>query len=712
MGDTPWRLDQIHYPDAGGAFSVQQTYDEVGNLRAVHPALAPGQTVDDPGVPFYWKLTDADQGIRIGSEQFGNDVLSTREYYRVDQSYAECSAGDGSCMPGRLRGITTDSGAELIQDTRYAYDRNGNLRQFVPDLLTGGETLSYEYDGFDRLKKATSFSNAGTIVTDYAYNPAGDITSQTGVGTYNYFPDHFTVANDPTPNIYRLDANGNQWERSGPLVAGGYQKLDYNDFDMPWRIQTGQGTAAAETRLEYETDGTRVIKRENVDGGVQQTTYIDELYERVTRDGTEPINRYRVFAGSRPVAQVTRSGSSETKVYLHDDHLGSTSAITDGDGVTLETRSFKPFGQADGTFGQAVINGFTGHEHDGEQGLINMRGRIYDPAIGRFLTADPFVTNPLSSQGWNRYAYVENNPMTFVDPSGFGGLEVDIYFHGPESVAGEESTSDGGGGPSSSGPGSDSTVTGGWGPNGDDTAGMPDGPTGATGPGCGPDCGAGRGGGPSTINNPNAFPIGTPPGGSTPPPSQTGGIVPGPWAPPGRQPIRYYIGNEAHDAIAEAYRLGHPLDLVFTNTTPLQTIAGSLGMNPAALAPFQFLKPDIFNATTGEVYEIKPAGQELVALQRVLLYQRLLTSVGLNVKLGRVGAPGTTGVVAAPGGAYVFASVFPGVISYKYVPKSSPNFGKLGRVSARVALATGIAAATIAAIILAPEVLVLVPAAL
>jgi RHS repeat-associated protein len=196
-----------------------------------------------------------------------------------------------------------------------------------------------------------------------------------------------------------------------------------NDFDMPWRIQTGQGTEAAETRLEYEAGGTRVIKREDVLGGIQQTTYIAELYERVTRDGPQPLNRYRIFAGSRPVAQVTRTGSnpvSDTVQYLHDDHLGSTSVVIDADGDSIDTRSFGPFGQTEAFDEDNVINGFTGHEHDREQGLINMRGRLYDPAIGRFLTADPYVTNPLNSQGWNRYAYVENNPLNFVDPSGFG----------------------------------------------------------------------------------------------------------------------------------------------------------------------------------------------------------------------------------------------------------------------------------------------------
>ena len=63
--------------------------------------------------------------------------------------------------------------------------------------------------------------------------------------------------------------------------------------------------------------------------------------------------------------------------------------------------------------------GYTSQEHDPELGLINMKGRLYDPALRRFTTADPYVTEPLNPQGLNRYSYVQNNPMNFTDPSGF-----------------------------------------------------------------------------------------------------------------------------------------------------------------------------------------------------------------------------------------------------------------------------------------------------
>jgi RHS repeat-associated protein len=78
-------------------------------------------------------------------------------------------------------------------------------------------------------------------------------------------------------------------------------------------------------------------------------------------------------------------------------------------------------------FSNLTSAGFTGHESDGELGLVNMKGRIFDPKIGRFLTMDPVIQTPLSGQSWNPYSYVFNNPLSFVDPSGFDGEKEPIY---------------------------------------------------------------------------------------------------------------------------------------------------------------------------------------------------------------------------------------------------------------------------------------------
>ena len=63
--------------------------------------------------------------------------------------------------------------------------------------------------------------------------------------------------------------------------------------------------------------------------------------------------------------------------------------------------------------------GYTGHEHLTAFGLINMNARLYDLAIGRFLSPDPYVQAPDFSQNFNRYSYCVNNPLIYVDYNGY-----------------------------------------------------------------------------------------------------------------------------------------------------------------------------------------------------------------------------------------------------------------------------------------------------
>ena len=108
------------------------------------------------------------------------------------------------------------------------------------------------------------------------------------------------------------------------------------------------------------------------------------------------------------------------------DALGSVDVVTDGSGSVTERRSYDAFGaRRNPAWGSNAAQapavspvGFTGQEDD-ELGLVNMKGRIYDPTVGRFLTTDPLVSRPGFTQSWNPYSYVWNSPLSFTDPSGF-----------------------------------------------------------------------------------------------------------------------------------------------------------------------------------------------------------------------------------------------------------------------------------------------------
>jgi RHS repeat-associated protein len=64
-------------------------------------------------------------------------------------------------------------------------------------------------------------------------------------------------------------------------------------------------------------------------------------------------------------------------------------------------------------------DGFTGHVMLDNVGLVHMQGRVYDPAIGRFLSVDPVVCDVAAPQSWNGYGYVEGRALSWTDPSGY-----------------------------------------------------------------------------------------------------------------------------------------------------------------------------------------------------------------------------------------------------------------------------------------------------
>jgi RHS repeat-associated protein len=112
--------------------------------------------------------------------------------------------------------------------------------------------------------------------------------------------------------------------------------------------------------------------------------------------------------------------------FYHGDHLGSAHLITNETGQVLELAEHTPFGslsRAERTTSTPAPSltpiGFTGQRTDPANGLVLFPGRIYDPELGRFLQPDPFVQDPSDPQTLNRYSYVRNNPVTYVDPSGY-----------------------------------------------------------------------------------------------------------------------------------------------------------------------------------------------------------------------------------------------------------------------------------------------------
>ena len=117
----------------------------------------------------------------------------------------------------------------------------------------------------------------------------------------------------------------------------------------------------------------------------------------------------------------------ETVYYLLTDHLGSVDVVLDEDGNVVERRDYLPYGSERVTDVQPeapdTAQGFTGKELDDETGLYYYGARYYDSEIGRFTAIDPWAGDITSPQSLNKYSYVHNNPIIFIDPTGMYGME-------------------------------------------------------------------------------------------------------------------------------------------------------------------------------------------------------------------------------------------------------------------------------------------------
>jgi len=103
--------------------------------------------------------------------------------------------------------------------------------------------------------------------------------------------------------------------------------------------------------------------------------------------------------------------------YVHQDHLGNNIAITNQEGNVVWKSDYEPFGSS---FNEEGNNNYkyNNKELDSSTDLLYYGARYYDSDIGRFTTADTVAGSVNNPQSLNRYAYVQNNPMKYVDPTG------------------------------------------------------------------------------------------------------------------------------------------------------------------------------------------------------------------------------------------------------------------------------------------------------
>jgi RHS repeat-associated protein len=257
------------------------------------------------------------------------------------------------------------------------------------------------------------------------------MTYNSNVGNY-YYKDPGVNAG-PHALTGTVTQTGYNYDKNGSMTAGNGKTIEWTSFNKPNKFIKGTNSVEFSYGPEYD----RYKKKEIKDTGTVETIYIDKVYEKIT-EGNRTTHKYFMYAEGHLATIHVKTFDNTTQLpdetrYLHYDPLGSVDTITDNRGNIIERISYEAFGKRREGNWQSAANalptftnrGFTGHEHIDSMGIIHMNGRVYDPELGRFLSADPFVSDPENTQSFNRYSYCFNNPFKYTDPSGFWEDEED-----------------------------------------------------------------------------------------------------------------------------------------------------------------------------------------------------------------------------------------------------------------------------------------------
>ncbi len=355
--DALGRTKSLTYPDSE---TINYTYGTGGNLTGI-----------TDGTTTYAAYTGYNALGQTGNITYGNGV-TTAYTYETDNNLLSTI-------------VTETSDGTGLLNLSYAYDNTDNITTLT-DNIDSSHTQTFTYDSLDRLTQAQSTAY-GTL--DYAYDEIGNITTKRGV-TYTY--------GGPCPHaVTEISGGANASDRT----------VVYNDNLKPSSIDYDGET----TEFVYSGVWSSKNRAEKI-ATAATTVYIGGIYEQTGSSSTKYI-----FAGGTRVAVKT---DTET-YYYYQDHLGSTRVVTNSSGANVEEIHYYPYGETLSDTGSvSVKHKFTSQELDRETGLYYYGARYYDPVLARFISADPIVPDPTNPQALNRYSYVLNNPLKYIDPNGHG----------------------------------------------------------------------------------------------------------------------------------------------------------------------------------------------------------------------------------------------------------------------------------------------------
>ncbi|SLK14730.1 MULTISPECIES: RHS repeat-associated core domain-containing protein [unclassified Paenibacillus] len=397
--------------------TISYTYDAMGRRTGMGDATGSTQYVYTP-VGELERITYPDGAtLTLGYDARG---VRTRQIFQqgsytlnLGMSYKGASA-----LPATLS-LTNGSGTAL-GSFAYTYRGNNNLAQ---KSAGSGWKEVYTYDGLNLKGLTHTFQGTNGPSYSYAYDNNRNMTSKTDQGIasqFTYDKLNRIKTSSPYQETYTYDVRDNrsslesdrEWN---PPVPASYSYDARNQL-------TGATVNAQTVSYRYNGDG---LMTERSTGGQTTRYYYDNrgllvAEGTVGSTGAVQITVGYVYDATGKLTARQIAGANQLQSYVTNGH-GDVTEVRDASGNVLNRYTYDIWGNPE-TTEETVPNvlRYAGEYWDEVTGLQYLRARWYDPSTARFINEDTVegeLTNPLSL---HLYTYVENNPLIYVDSSGYG----------------------------------------------------------------------------------------------------------------------------------------------------------------------------------------------------------------------------------------------------------------------------------------------------
>ncbi len=433
--DSLGRSSGSKYVINGETFNYSIAYKENSNnvARFYYPAMGGATKIQFYTYDQYDRLTKSDLLVDLTSKAY-----QAYEYY----TYTVDGESRTTSLISKL--TLTANGVNTVYE--YTYDALGNITLISKD---GAGIARYEYDSLNQLVREDDFANGYTYV--YIYDKSGNllekrrytflsapysyIISATGiaytvVASYGYsdssWGDLLTNYNGTT---ITYDAIGNplNWRNTAEMTWEGRQLTYHTNLDNTVRTNyayNSEGirtykrvidlTSSAEYNIyDYTLDGTKILAQHYRNNKTKEDSYLYFLYDETGsvsgfNDGTNTYFYQKNIQGD--IIRILDTNGNVVVEYTYDA-WGKILSVT---------------GSLADTIGQKNPFRYRSYYYDSETGWYYLNSRYYDPEVGRFINADGIIGANGGLQGYNLFAYCNNNPVMGYDPYGTWTLGFSI----------------------------------------------------------------------------------------------------------------------------------------------------------------------------------------------------------------------------------------------------------------------------------------------